>query len=210
MIRAYRFRAYRRLGIPIRVRVDDFRLTLDPRDELAGLLTLADYEPAERELVRRALRPGDVFADVGAHVGLFSILAAKRVGSQGKVYAFEPSSGTFDALRVNVRRNGVDGIVVPRRIALSDSDGEESIQIGDARYSAWTSFGRVPPGEAVGSERVETRTIDSLVRASLIERPFLLKVDVEGWELHVLRGGAETFAGADAPHLIVEFTDVAA
>jgi FkbM family methyltransferase len=209
-LRSLWFRAHRKLGLRIRVPVDGFGLVLDPHGELAGQLLFADYEHAERELVRRALRPGDVFADVGAHAGLFSVLAARIVGGTGRVYAFEPSSRTFDALRLNLRRNRVARIVVARRVALSDSDGRQAIQIGDARYSAWTSFGRVPPGTHAGVEEVETGTIDSLLRDGSLEHPFLLKLDVEGWELHVLQGGGETFARDDAPHLLVEFTDIAA
>lgn len=209
-IRELWFRAHRRLGRPIRIRVDDSVLVLDPRDELAGLLFLAEYEPAEREFVRRALRPGDTFADVGAHVGLFSVLAARRVRPSGRVFSFEPSARSYAGLQRNLRRNGVDGVAVARRAALSDADGTATIHVGDERYGAWTSFGRTPPGASVGEEEVETRTVDSLVRDGELERPFLVKLDVEGWELHVVNGGSETFSRDDAPHLLVEFTDIAA
>jgi FkbM family methyltransferase len=205
--RARRLRVYRRLGRPIGMAVDGFRLVLDPHDELAGLLYVGEYEPEERGLVRRLLRSGDVFVDAGAHVGLYTVLAA-RAGA--RVHAIEPSSRSFELLCGNVRRNGVSALVRAHHLALSDEDGEAAIQLGDARFSAWTSFGRVPPGEQRGSERVETRTVDGLIADGTLSLPFLLKLDVEGWELHVLRGGGGTFGAADAPHLLVEFTDVAA
>jgi FkbM family methyltransferase len=202
-----RLRVYRRLGRPIGVPVDGFRLVLDPHDRLAERLYLAEYEQAERELVRRVLRPDDVFVDAGAHVGLFTVLAAH---AGARVHAIEPSSRSFEHLQRNVRANGVADRVIAHHLALSDADGEAAIQLGDARFSAWTSFGRVPPGDQGGSERVATRTVDSLVADGTLELPFLLKLDVEGWELHVLQGGGATFGGVHAPHMLVEFTDVAA
>ncbi|HEY2072449.1 MAG TPA: FkbM family methyltransferase, partial [Gaiellaceae bacterium] len=152
---------------------------------------------------------GDVFADVGAHVGLFTTLAARCVGPTGRVYAFEPSARTFASLERNVRRTRAANVVA-RHVALSDTDGEAPIQVADGRYSAWASFGRTPPGGDTHLEHVPTRTVDSLVDAGELELPFMLKLDVEGWELHVLHGGSRTFARPDAPHLLVEFTDVAA
>jgi FkbM family methyltransferase len=205
-LREFRFRVYRRLNRPIAVPVDGFRLVLDPHDELAAQLYFGDYERSEREFIRLVLRPGDVFVDAGAHVGLFSVLAA-RTGA--RVHAIEPSSRTFERLRANLRRNRARNVTA-HHLALSDEDGAAAIQLGDTRFSAWTSFGRMPPGEQSGSERVATRTVDGLIADGTIELPFLLKLDVEGWELRVLRGGPDMFGGDGAPHLLVEFTDLAA
>src|SRR5437879_3937805 len=95
------------------------RLYLD--SELCRLVHCIDFESTERKFVNAFLRPGDVFVDVGANIGLFTLVAALRVGSTGRVFAFEPTSETFERLVANVRLNKFTN-VSPHRVALSDEN----------------------------------------------------------------------------------------
>ena len=82
------------------------------------------WEPFETSLLLGLLRTGDVFVDVGANIGYFSVLAASCVGDTGKVFAFEPDPENFRLLVANTALNGVECRVRPVAAALSDAAGQ--------------------------------------------------------------------------------------
>ena len=75
------------------------------------------------EMIRQELREGDVFCDIGANIGLYSLMAAARVGDSGQVYSFEPLAANFASLVENIRRNGFAGRMTPFSLALTDVPG---------------------------------------------------------------------------------------
>jgi FkbM family methyltransferase len=167
--------------------------------------TSADYaDPPERpvqEVLSSELAPGDVFYDVGANVGFFSLLAARLVGDDGRVVAFEPVPANADAAEANAADNGLTTIEVHRVAAGS----------GPARRQLYLT--RHPGGasltvEAVGTDlrgatRVEVVAIDDLVEAGTVPPPDLVKIDVEGAELDVLTGLAATL-DRHRPTVVIE------
>jgi FkbM family methyltransferase len=174
------------------------------------MLYFNQFEPEERHFIDAFLRPGDIFLDIGANVGLYTLAAAHIVGSKGRVHAFEPCSGTFARLEENVRLNGLQNVSC-HRIALSNEDAEAELTLVTGGFDAWNSLGKPYMGEIVGSERVRTATLDALAREQRFVGPIAaIKIDVEGWENQVLAGGAKLLAGGDAPVLCVEFTEEAA
>src|SRR6267154_1925101 len=100
-------------------------LRLNPRYEMEYLE--GDYEaPVERILLSN-LRPGTVFYDVGAHIGVFSLIAARNVGIQGSVIAFEPDPANVRRIKEHVSRNQLDAIrIIPK--AVSSSNGRVCFQ----------------------------------------------------------------------------------
>lgn len=175
-------------------------------DILVRFLREDDFERNERDLVGRTLRVGDTFIDVGAHVGLYAILAGHLVGGTGTVIAVEPNPVTYDTLERNVARHRLDHVVRCERIALSDRQGTADLHIPTPRLAAWTSLGSPSVGVA-RTVTVETTTLDALLGGLT---PFMLKLDVEGWERQVLAGGRRALVGENAPHLLVEFSDTRA
>jgi FkbM family methyltransferase len=139
------------------------------------------YERGLQRALCARLRPGDVVLDVGANAGFFTLLAARRVGAGGAVYALEPAPGNLARLRAHLALNGVRNAEVIEAAAW-ETDGE----LAFAETEDPTA-GRVSPG---GGRRVRTVSIDSLLRAGRIREPDALKIDVEGAECEVLRGAA--------------------
>lgn len=185
------------------------RARLLPRCELSRLVYCKGYEGEERALVRQLLRPGDTFIDVGAHFGLYSLLASSCVGPGGRVIAFEPTPATFERLRENVALNRAGNVECLQQ-GLSDRTGELELRIADEASSAWNSFGSPARGGTASSAKVSTMTLDRFVGERGIGRVRLIKVDVEGWEARVLTGAAATLGGPEAPDLLVEFSSEAA
>lgn len=177
---------------------------------LCEILLFQNFEEETRAFLKAFLRPGDVFLDVGANVGLFTLLAARHVGGSGKVHAFEPVRKTHARLIENVRLNGLTNVTC-HCIALSDTIGEATITVAGEGFDAWNSLGKPYMGGVVGTETVATTTLDEFVeRHSLTGRISAIKIDVEGWESRVLAGANRTLSRGDAPLLIVEFTEQAA
>ena len=155
-------------------------------------------EPAARAM-RALLRPGDVMIDAGANIGLFTVLAAARVGSHGQVIACEPSPATMGLLRDNVARNDF-GWVELREVALAEQPGRLEMQVFEPG-SGFSSF--APAGSSRASSiAVEVTTLDE-VAGPLLERTRLVKLDVEGAELRALRGAGALLERA-RPDFIVE------
>lgn len=142
---------------------------------------LAEYERAPGFLSS----PGDIVVDAGASVGFFSLRHAPRVGPGGRVLAFEANPSVFPLLQRNIRKNGLSQVqAFP--FALSDRSGTLRFASADRT----TSSGHVAQsGEP--SIAVAAMTLDELVLKESLPRIDLLKMDVEGHEPEVIRGGLE-------------------
>lgn len=142
------------------------------------------------------LEPDDGFLDVGSNMGVTALRAAKAVGARGRVIAIEPAPDAFERLRENVRRNDA-GNVTTRCVGVSDYEGWGRL----APSLSWNS-GTAFLASHVG-QLVRVRTVDSIVRGLGNPRVDVMKVDVEGAELAVLRGAAQTIR-AQRPTIVLE------
>jgi FkbM family methyltransferase len=148
------------------------------------------WNDAEYEAFRAALAPGGTALDVGANVGGYSVLFGQWVGREGRVLAFEPAPDAFDGLVRHVALNGVEGIVTPVRAAVSDDSGCGTLLADGFHGTNRLVDSRSAEGSLVA---VPTVTIDEVCEREGLS-PTLIKVDVEGGELAVLRGARQTIA----------------
>lgn len=145
-----------------------------------------------QEALRRHLAPGDVFYDVGANVGFFSLIAARLVGPQGRVVAFEPVPANALAIRRNAAGNGFGGIDVLERAVFSASGRETVLLPGDTSWAHLEATGRHADTRA--SLSVEAVALDDLVGRREAPPPRVVKIDTEGAEIGVLEGMGEVLA----------------
>ena len=131
-------------------------------------------------LFSKLVRPGDVVWDVGAHHGYVTLCAAARVGSEGRVHAFEPSARNRRLLQRHVDWNKLGNVTV-LPFALAATEGEA--RFGGTGTSKMLALG-------AGDEMVSMRTADSLVASGECRPPSFIKIDVEGAEAEVLKAGA--------------------
>ena len=186
------------------------RLNLYGDSRLCEMLYFDQFEPETRCFLDAYLRSGDVFLDIGANVGLYTVAAARTVGAAGEIHAFEPCSQTFSRLQENVRLNALPQVSC-HRLALSDANEEAQLSIAKDGFDAWNSLGKPYMGEDGGQETVQTVTLDSFVsQHRLAGRITAMKIDVEGWENQVLAGAEKLLSAENAPALCVEFTEQAA
>jgi FkbM family methyltransferase len=168
---------------------------------LTQLVETGDLEPGTRQLIQRVLSPGDRFVDVGANVGLHTLAAARAMQGTGKIIAFEPFAGTKRLLEQTVWINGFSEIVEIHQAAVSHQSGFEDLFLG-ATSGHHSLFASEVPSE-LPPVRVPTVRLDEVVGND--EVVSLLKIDVEGAELDVVRGAAGTIGNSSDLAIIVEF-----
>jgi FkbM family methyltransferase len=170
------------------------------RDYIMGASEL----PVQRAIADR-LRPGDVFYDVGANVGFFSLLAARRVGATGRVCAFEPVPTNAHSVRRNAELNGLHNLRVFEMAA-----GREN-GVADFLLTRWDGGGSlseqaVTPAHVMARTQVRVVSLDGLVAAEALPPPDFVKIDVEGTEMDVLVGMSGTIRRC-MPILLYEVDD---
>jgi FkbM family methyltransferase len=145
-----------------------------------------EYSEDEVALFRDILRPGDVALDVGANIGALTIPMAQLVGPEGFVYAFEPQRIVFQILCGNIALNEL-GNVKAYPNAVGANGGRLKVAVPDYRIAG--NFGGVSVGSAEG-ENIAVIALDEMSLPAVQ----LIKIDVEGMEVAVLRGAAATIA----------------
>ena len=151
-------------------------------------------EPGTCEWIKNEIKPGEIFYDIGANIGVYTILAAKTVGPGGKVFAFEPHSANFTRLLDNITVNNLQDIVTPCNIALNDDNGfhpfnYETIKTGTS--NSQLSSSQAAPSAQKNPEISEFKysaSIDSLITSGKLPVPHHIKIDVDGNEILILRG----------------------
>ena len=160
----------------------------------------------ERYVVTKLLKlikPGDICWDIGANIGFYTCLLASRVEEAGAVVAFEPARRTCGYLCENISLNQFTNVTVVNK-GLSDSTEQRHLYYTEAGLAEGTASLKYADGRTT-SERVTLDTIDNLIRELPV--PDFIKIDVEGYQLEVLRGG-EHCLKTHEPFLMAELKDV--
>ncbi|HZT77590.1 MAG TPA: FkbM family methyltransferase [Vicinamibacterales bacterium] len=171
------------------------------------------YEPILTATLLQHLHDGDVFVDIGANAGLFSMLAAKLVGPSGRVIAFEPHPGARAEMMRLLDRNAVADRVDVVSAALSDRDGHTASLHITSRSGLSTLDPSVAPGrfDSVYAETVTVAvtTLDAWMapHPDLPSRIALIKIDVEGLEDRVVSGMLETLRRAPEVTIVCETSE---
>jgi FkbM family methyltransferase len=194
--------------------VEGSRMTIETTDVAGRMLaTSGVWEPHVTAVFRSLLRPGNVVVDVGANIGYFTLLAARLVGSEGRIYAIEPSPGTHAALVRNIRLNELRN-VTPVEAAAGAEVGEATLRDVVEGTNRGASSLRSDPERGWGVRKavevtVPLNTLAAIVPVDEWPRLRLVKVDVEGFEADVLRGLVPILENGHRPSVLVEVhTDI--
>lgn len=191
---------------PVRVEVEPgVSLLLDPFDDISRTILVSRtnaWEPEVWSAIERGLPPGGVFMDVGAHIGYDTLKASRRVGPDGRVVAFEPNPPTVALLMANIEASQAGNVIV-QPIACSDSETEISLFDSTGGNSGASSLAASNAGAARTEFKVRARPIDAVMPELGLTRLDVFKADVEGAEVLVLRGAANTLRRL-RPRLIIE------
>jgi FkbM family methyltransferase len=188
-----------------------FTLSGESHNAVIRQLLLLDgrlpYEPLVTFLTIVAGRLGGAYLDIGANIGYCSVLAASASSTPMAVHAFEPCAQNFSWLRRNAQENGKTGEILQYLVGLGAEDGSAEL----SQYGTGSSFVRgwdEGRGDALGLAQVAVRRLDSLITDALLTAPTFVKIDVEGYELPVLRGGERTLSHPNVAGVLAEIGHV--
>lgn len=186
---------------------DNLKIKLFKGSELSRYI-FNGFEKTEVSFLQRILQPGDTFIDVGANIGLFSLYAAKAVAETGTVIAFEPTPDIFNRFKENIELNNFKNIKAVN-IGLSDAKASLHLNVSENGLDGWNTFAKSNDGMFSGSIEVPVDTLDNYVNENNISPKKLrfIKIDVEGWEIPVIKGALKTINANEDIILMVEFTE---
>ena len=175
----------------------------------------ADYELNNINFINNNIIPGMTVIDVGAHIGLLSIIIGKKVYPGGNVFSFEPTPSTFKLFLKAIAINNLQGVITPVNKAVADKPGVAFFYVTDIEASNSNSLSNNK--RTLGKEtkiEVEVVSIDEFSKENNLEKIDLIKIDAEGTEFSVLKGATsviDTFHPkiilALHPHSIINFGD---
>lgn len=184
-------------------------MLLDPEDYISNeILRTGEWERESWDAIRRHLAPGAVFIDVGAHIGYYSLKAAAVVGSTGRIVSVEPNPPTVQRLRDNVAASGAS-VVHVQPVACSDHESTLDFFAApraNTGQSSLSAANAAQEGGVAASYRVPARPLDAIVADERLTRLDVVKIDVEGAEMLVLKGATATIDRFH-PALIIELIE---
>lgn len=181
--------------IPESIKVGPATLHLDLSDPVvSGALTLRVFEPSELTFFQKYCRGDKIMVDIGANVGLYTVLGMHQLNANGRIVTLEPHPGTYRFLKKNVEANQASSESCPRvdtlNLAATPERGEQELRLnpenrGDNRLYQGTYQGVVEQWDTMP---VEGRPVDDVLRELGIEEVNFVKIDIQGYELNALSG----------------------
>jgi FkbM family methyltransferase len=169
---------------PVVAPVLDFQMRLNPHEMVDGACLFYPqlYDRREVALIRRELREGDVFLDLGANIGFYSLVASSAVGASGKIVSVEADPEMFNILKENIGLNGFKNI---EPLCLGISDREETLRLGINMNGNRGSSSFLADDQPNGIQ-VRCVPINEIIKERGIQKIAAAKVDIEGYGVKAL------------------------
>jgi len=187
--------------VKIWIKKHQFFIWLDPKNRAVDdyIFIHRQWEPDIASIIKAHLCVGDMFVDIGANIGYFSLLGASLVGPTGQVISFEPISYVADQLKMSVRANHYENVKI-NNMALGAKPSVMELEIMPGNVGGSSLVKNIRSGQ---TESVQVSTLDQ--ELAYFEDIRLIKIDVEGYEYEVLLGAQETIKKYK-PTIILEFS----
>ena len=188
--------------IPPEIELGGVNLVLNQDDAIvSGNLALGCYETFNVELFESLLRPGMCVMDVGANIGLYSAIAAHKVGSAGTVIAIEPDATNCSFIARTKERNGFANLSIIQK-AAGAVNGKAALHLSKMNKADHRTYGG---DQSRTSISVEMTTLDSLSAELRLSQVDVLKIDTQGFEAFVAEGMKELIRRSPDIHILMEF-----
>lgn len=194
------------LVIPEYIEKGKSRIYLNSEDPvISSALFFGIYENAETVFLKRNLGEKDLFIDVGANIGYYSVMALEKIGDGGIILSIEPEPKSYEILQKNIAINNGDGISRLFSFALSDKLGKQNLYLSKDNKGDNRLFDFNEGGDII---EIETTTLDLLLDKECIDisnRKTFIKIDVQGGEGNVLEGMRESITKCNNIIILMEF-----
>ncbi len=191
-------------GVTREVRFHGIKLVLHLDDWIQqNIFFLGSYEPAELKVLEKLLPPKGTFMDIGANMGLYSLLASRTAGPEGTVYCFEPLEKNYKMLKNNIAINRLSNIH-SEKLAIGEKNKTTTLYYDDQEKNQGMATTRYI--KDAYREEITMVSLDEYVNNHAISRIHLIKIDIEGSEYAALLGMRNTLS-AHRPAIIIEILD---
>ena len=183
----------------------DFKLKINPGVDKGverSIYNTGTYEAGTLHAFDLLLKNGDIFFDIGSNIGLMTLYASRKVGRSGQVHSFEPEPGTYKILEENCLINRVENIFL-NKIALGSEEMEGVIYPNLDINRGAASLVRQ---DGTNGSRIWINTLDQYLSNRDIKKIKLIKVDIEGYEIEMLKGALKLLSSENAPILCIEYS----
>ncbi len=188
--------------IPDEIEIHDVTVSLNQRDAIvSGNLALGCYEVYNLDLFDSLLKPGMNVMDVGANIGVYTAVSAKRTGPSGNIIAIEPDATNCSFIRRTIQRNGFTNVTVIEK-AAGNHCGKAELYLCDLNKADHRIYNATGDRQTVS---IEMTTIDAILESALIPRLDLMKIDTQGAELLVFQGMQKTLRLSKEIKIFIEF-----
>jgi len=194
-------------GGPVRVRLPFASWWMAEDDFCSHSILRGDFEAAEWRFVERFLQPGMTVLDIGAHHGFYSLLASVKVGTAGRVIAFEPSPREREKLLRNLALNGYTNVQV-EDCALADVAGKQELALVGGINSGCNSLRQPNVTDPISSITVRVETLDEYLAGHTLPAIDFVKLDAEGAELAILKGACKLLTARPRPVIQCEVEEI--
>jgi len=179
--------------------IGDFQMYVDSEDSL-GLSVFGIYEKFETDIISNIIKKNQTVLDIGANIGYYTIILSKLVGDGGMVFAFEPDSENFRILKKNIELNGCKNVIAEQK-AIGEKSTRAKLFLNPENKGDHRMF---DSGDGRVSADVNLMSIDDYFNYNIPQINFI-KIDVQGFELFVLRGMNGILSQNNKKSMIMEF-----
>lgn len=160
------------------------------------------FEKENLEFFASVIKPGATILDVGANIGIYSLMASVKAGNNGKVYAFEPAEWAINRLKKNISINKFSNIEVIEK-GVGEAPGHFNFYV--CEDDAYNSLGNSPMEGVKEVRKIEVITVDDFVRERELSKVDVLKIDTEGADYLVLKGASSLLQSKNPPIIFCEY-----
>lgn len=183
-----------------------FKIFLDIRKDVDRYFYMEEFEYQTLSFFEKVISKGSVVIDVGANIGIYSMIAARKTGDTGHVYAFEPSDWAYSRLNKNIAKNKLGNIIVAK-VGVSEKSGELSFYM--CEDDAYNSIGSSPMEDIKEVRKIQVISLDEFCMDKKIDNVDVIKIDTEGADYLVLKGAESILKNSDqAPIIFCEYNKV--
>jgi FkbM family methyltransferase len=192
----------------------EIKMIVDTEFEDHRFVSFFDKEPETIEWVKTFIKPGDIFFDVGANIGVFSLLAAALFKKKIMIYAFEPVYHNFDKLCRNIMVNNFNDFFTPYCLAIGDETKLEVINLASSVSGSANHMVAGAPEKLATEQNVEFKqgiiaiSFDDLAFRFQLPLPNHIKIDTDGFEEKIVKGAEQMFSDQKVRSVLIEITDI--
>ena len=191
-----------KLTIPKELNIAEGKILLNQQDvAVSGMLALGAFEPYQMALFRQIVKPGMTVIDIGANIGLYSVIAGRLVGDNGKVFSFEPENKNYEFLSNNIKANNLKNVLL-NKTAISNEKSTKNLFLFSENTG---SYSLVDNRKTNISIPVQTDTLDNILKQQSINRVDVIKMDIEGAEYMAFEGMLQIISNSTNLTMMIEF-----